>query len=213
MRSQTWLHFLMLDIIGTCHRLCSVMSNSLWPCDCSPPGSSVHEIFPARREYWRGLSFPPPGLLPDPGIKLASPVSPALASRFFITVPGNSLSLTLGSVPSSPQGALVIRNPPASAADSRVVGSIPGLGRSPGGGNGNPPQYSCLGNPMDGEPGELQSIGSQRVGYDWAPEHVHTHQACHLVNSANTAICVKKASYMANCLLLFYPVFALFNPI
>ena len=35
------------------------------------------------------------------------------------------------------------------AADTGVVGSTPGSGRSPGEGNGNPPQYSCLGNPMD----------------------------------------------------------------
>ena len=36
-----------------------------------------------------------------------------------------------------------------SAGDTRDVGSIPGLGRSPGEGHGNPLQYSCLGNPMD----------------------------------------------------------------
>ena len=35
------------------------------------------------------------------------------------------------------------------AGDTRVVGSIPGSGRSPEGGHGNPPQYSCLDNPMD----------------------------------------------------------------
>ena len=35
------------------------------------------------------------------------------------------------------------------AGDARDAGLIPGSGRSPGGGNGNPPQYSCLGNPMD----------------------------------------------------------------
>ena len=40
----------------------------------------------------------------------------------------------------------VVKNPPASIGDS---GSIPELGRSPGEGNGNPLQYSCLGNPMD----------------------------------------------------------------
>ena len=48
------------------------------------------------------------------------------------------------------QVALVIKNPPASAGDIRDVGSIPGLGRSPGGGPGNPLQYSCLENPVDG---------------------------------------------------------------
>ena len=43
----------------------------------------------------------------------------------------------------------MIKNPPANAGDVRDVGSIPGSGRSPGVGNGNPLQYSCLENPMD----------------------------------------------------------------
>ena len=43
----------------------------------------------------------------------------------------------------------MVKNPPANARDSRDVGSIPGLGRSPGGGHGNPLQYSCLENPKD----------------------------------------------------------------
>ena len=45
--------------------------------------------------------------------------------------------------------ALVVKNPPANAGDVRDAGSTPGLGRSPGGGHGNPLQYSCLENPMD----------------------------------------------------------------
>ena len=45
--------------------------------------------------------------------------------------------------------ALVVKNPPASAGDAKDSGSIPGSGRSLGGGNGNPGQYSCLENPMD----------------------------------------------------------------
>ena len=44
---------------------------------------------------------------------------------------------------------LVLKNPPANAEDIRDLGSIPGLGRSPGDGNGNPLQYSGLENPMD----------------------------------------------------------------
>ena len=40
----------------------------------------------------------------------------------------------------------MVKNPPANAGDE---GSIPGSGRSPGGGNGNPLQYSCVGNPID----------------------------------------------------------------
>ena len=50
-----------------------------------------------------------------------------------------------------------------SACNAGDVGSIPGPGRYPGEGNGNPLQYSCLGNPMDREePGGLQSMGSQK---------------------------------------------------
>ena len=43
----------------------------------------------------------------------------------------------------------VVKNPSANARDAGEVGLIPGLARSPGGGNGNSLQYFCLGNPMD----------------------------------------------------------------
>ena len=46
-------------------------------------------------------------------------------------------------------GGSVVKKPPANAGDAREVGSIPGLGRSPGVGNDNPLQYSCLENSMD----------------------------------------------------------------
>ena len=52
----------------------------------------------------------------------------------------------------------VVKNLPTNAGDTRDLGSIPGLRRSPGGGNGNPLQYSCLGSPMDR--GVLQSTVS-----------------------------------------------------
>jgi len=41
----------------------------------------------SQGEYWRGLLFPPPGYLPDPGIELASTASPILSGGFFTTVP------------------------------------------------------------------------------------------------------------------------------
>ena len=47
------------------------------------------------------------------------------------------------------QVALVVKNTLANAGDSGDKGLIPGPGRSPGGGSGNPLQYSCLENPMD----------------------------------------------------------------
>ena len=43
----------------------------------------------------------------------------------------------------------MVKNPSANAGDIRDTGSIPGSGRSPGGGHGNPLQYFCLKNPMD----------------------------------------------------------------
>ena len=80
------------------------------------------------------------------------------------------------------QVAQYVKNQPANAGDSGDTGSIPGLGRSPGGGNGNPLQYSCLENLINREawwvmvhrltksgseePARLQSIGLQRVGYN-----------------------------------------------
>ena len=57
-----------------------------------------------------------------------------------------------------PDGSLV-KNPPANAVD---VGLIPGLGRSPGEGNGTPLQYSCLGNPMDRGAWQAATMGLQK---------------------------------------------------
>ena len=53
------------------------------------------------------------------------------------------------------------------------LGFIPGLGRSPGEGHGNPLQYSCLENsPWTEEPGRLQFMGSQTVRHDWVTKHL-----------------------------------------
>ena len=64
-----------------------------------------------------------------------------------------SLCWEVDSYPLHHQGGLprwlVVKNLPANAIDVGDIVSIPGSGRSPGGGNGNPLQYSCLGNPMD----------------------------------------------------------------
>ena len=87
----------------------------------------------SKQEYWSGLPFPPPGHIPYPGIE---PVSPAW------------------------QFSPVVNDP---LAMQENAGWIPGPERSPGQGHGNPLQYSYLENPMDREPGRLQSIASQRV--------------------------------------------------
>ena len=58
----------------------SVVPDSLRPMYCSPPGSSVHEVF--QQGYWSGLPFPSPGDLPYPGIE---PGSPALQADSLLT--------------------------------------------------------------------------------------------------------------------------------
>ena len=67
-------------------RVCMLLYTTLCDCmECSPPGSSVHGIL--QQEYWRGLPCPPPGDLPNPGIKPTSPVSPALQVDSLATEP------------------------------------------------------------------------------------------------------------------------------
>ena len=63
-------------------------------------------------------------------------------------------------------GGAMVENPPANALASGDGDLIPGSGRSPGVGNVNPLQYSCLEIPRTEEPSRLQSMGSQRVGHD-----------------------------------------------
>ena len=64
------------------------------------------------------------------------------------------------------QVALVAKNPPANVGNARDTGLIPGLQRSPGEGNGNPLQYSCLENPMDRGAWGATVHGVQRVGHN-----------------------------------------------
>ena len=88
--------------------------------DCSPPGSSVHEIFQARILEWGAISF-----------------SNAHGETGFTARTDCVLGLPWG---------LSGKEPPADAGD---VGLILGLGRPPGERNGNLLQYSCLENSMD----------------------------------------------------------------
>ena len=70
----------------------------------------------------------------------------------------SALSMTMGSLV-----AQMVKNMPACGR----LCSIPGLGRSPGEGNGNPPSIPVWRTPWTEEPDRLQSLGSQRVGHDW----------------------------------------------
>ena len=69
----------------------------------------------------------------------------------------------------------MVNNPPANAGDVRDVGSIPGLGRAPGGGHGNPLQYSCLENSMDRG---VRWAMVHRVVHNWS-DLVHTQTDTH----------------------------------
>ena len=71
------------------------------------------------------------------------------------------------------QVALVVKSPPACAGHIRDVGLIPGSGRSPGGGHGNPLQYSCLENPMDRRAwwATVQGIPKIETGLKWLSMH------------------------------------------
>ena len=75
----------------------------------------------------------------------------------------------------------VIKNSLCSAGDA---GLVPGLGRSPGGGNGKPLQYSCLEILWTDEPGRLQSMGSQK-SQTLLHTHTHTHSCLIVKMSLN----------------------------
>ena len=74
------------------------------------------------------------------------------------------------------QVAIVVKNLSANAGDVRDVGSIPGSGRSPGGGYGNPLQYSCLGDPMDRGAWWLtvHRVAKSRIQLKILSTHAHT---------------------------------------
>ena len=78
------------------------------------------------------------------------------------------------------QVAIAVKNPAANAGDERDASSIPGLGRSPGGGLGIPHQSSCLENPLDRGAWRdtvLEAMELQRVGCD-RHDLAHTHTGC-----------------------------------
>ena len=146
----------------------------------------------SRQEYWSGWSLSSPGDLSDSGIK---PRSPALQADCWLAERPGSIYIFLVSVLASyccwdkgaSQVAVVIKNPPANAGDLRDLGSIPGLGRCPGGGDGNPFLFLAWRIPWMAEPGGFQSTGSRRVGHGCSDlAHTLWQSAIHLVTKTNT---------------------------
>ena len=93
---------------------------------------------------------------------------------------------------------------PANAGDTRDTGSIPGLGRSPEEGNGNPLQYSCLGTSMDRGAWWATIHGVTRVGHDLVTKHTHTHTHTHTHEEArlrgrSKGECSEKLGQGDNC--------------
>ena len=74
---------------------------------------------------------------------------------------------------------LVVKNPTATVGDISELGSIPGSGRSPGGGDGNPLQYSCLENPLDR--GAWQALVHRIVQSQTRLKRLSTHGCVSLV--------------------------------
>ena len=144
--------------------------------DCSPPGPTVHGISQAR--YLSGLPFPSPGDFSDPEIELESP---ALAGGFFTTWPPG-------------------KNWLPNAGD---VSLIPGMGRSPGEGNGNPLQYSCHNNPMDRGAWQatVHGVAKSPVRQDWVTEQACTvsqQRETQILSAGRTLICHRLKSPQAN---------------
>ena len=150
-------------VVGGRH---SVMSDSLWTVAHQAP----LYMESSRQEYWSGFPFPSPCNLPDPGIK---PCSPALqADSLLSESPGNihiyiyiCVCVCTHRIHMGFPGGAAVRNLPANEGDQ---GSIPGSGRSPREGNGNPFQYSSPEYPMDKGSWWATAHGVFRVGHDLA---------------------------------------------
>ena len=113
-----------------------------------------------------------------------------------------------------PQVALVVKNLSANAGNSSDASSIPGLGRSPGIGNGNPFQYSCMETPMDRGAGRATVHG---VTKSWTQLSVRAHTHTQTLTSSHTYKNAKfpNLTYLVSLingnLLMFLTTYALFQ--
>ena len=176
-----------------CPVLCLVAQSCLILCnrmDCSPPGSAIHGDSLGKNTrvgchaLLQGI-FPTQGLNPcllhwQMGFFYHQHHLGTIHILIFIQ---RSLHLCGHTHLSMCRGFPAVKNPPANAGNSSRT--LPGSRRAPGVGNGNPLQYSCLGNPME-KPGGLQSMGSQKR-HDLSTKqqqqgHTHTNSSSHFLH-------------------------------
>ena len=131
-----------------------------YPTLCNPMNYTIHGILQARILEWVAFPFSR-GSSQTRGQTQVS----LIAGRFFTSwATREAHKPTREATTDFPGGW----DGKVSAYNVGDLGSIPGLGRSPGEGNGNPLQYFCLKIPWMEEPGTLQPMGLQRVRHDWA---------------------------------------------
>ena len=101
-----------------------------------------------EKDYVSMCLFPPPSPVASCAVLSRVSCVQFFATLWTIALPGSTLWRGLSKLWAS-QVAVVVKNPPANAGDVGDTDSIPGPGRSPGEGHGNPLQYSCLKNPHE----------------------------------------------------------------
>ena len=127
-----------------------------------------------------------------------SPLSFILLDLFLFILTFQNRSAPIFILPISAKGLPWWLNSKDSACHAGTVCSIPGSGRYPGGGNGNPLQYSYMRNSIDRGACRLQSMGSQRVRHHWA-----TKQQQRKKNSAKSLSLVFKNIIYVNIFLIY----------
>ena len=183
-----------------CCLIAKLCLNLVTPCTIAHQ-APLSKGFP-KQEYWSELLFPSPGNLSDPGIASGSPALSGgfftlnhLGSPIYTHLHIYNLNLSTG----TSQVVLVVKNPAANAGNIRDTSSIPGLGRSSGGGHGNPLQYSCLENPTDRGVWQVTVYGLARVRHNWS-DLAHT--------SVYTVFCLwDHIKYVLSAVFFFFSIY------
>ena len=156
-RSSPWILFLV-----KWSEVTSVMSDSVRPMDCSLPGSSIHGIFQARVLEW---------------VPLPSPLFLVTHTQFWLYLHLRHILIHLTCKPGFPGGTSG-KESTCQCGKRKRCGLDPWSERSPGGGHGNPLQYSCLENPMDRGTwwATVHGVSKSRTWVRWLSSHSHNLQ-------------------------------------